>query len=444
MKPTAKDIRASHFVLIGIFITLFLQLIAHYQLIHCLFYGTSEVTNIYRGFAWAPLFLVVLRHPLFVINNLRRFPKYWSSLICFFSLMTVLGLVVGFFNYQELRYFFGDLLRFVVPWIALFYASLASRLLAEHRGIKALVPYLLFLTWLAAMDAGITLFLGLKGLGNHISTYLFVFLVPWGLLWNFSGGAIRAIPLSAFFTTMALVATIVSSKRTNFLVFGASIALSLLMLAVFRDFGSKLRVLLGAGILATLLMTFPLAQSGRFVDVLILNASENIRQITTVLMGDHKDNSWLFRENEVANVVDYYESERGLYNKIIGIGFGGEVPMPHFCGDNTLSGQMHHVHKTFWLYYLRHGYIGIIMLALFSLLVIVVPLIQLFIFKSNTATIVWIYASCRCLSAFSGNIMMEEVDIPLCAALTIGCLRASQLKISMHRKIPMPISDLSV
>ena len=366
----------------------------------------------FRALASGPIFLAVVPY---LNARVVRIASRWVPMVMLFVIVTVLGLCLGWLNHLEARYFFGDFLRFLTPWVTFFLCLQAFTTLAFAQGPLALLHYYHFFVVLAVVDACATVVVGYLYPGLHVSNWFLMFGVAWALLDN-RRGSLLTLPVLA----LCIVAAIMSAKRANLFLVAFTFVGSLLYFPVcLRRAPPNLGrtcAALGAAVLFVLMSGSASSRTGLVQSA--LNTGEEVVEIVT---GDY-DRSYQFRVNEVANIVDFYHRNTGWL--ATGLGFGCEIPMRYETSPPTVtpSGNMHHVHKGFWAYLLRNGLLGVALLATFSLTVVCMSfsLNKVDLRVRNQVVVCLVYALGRLVAAYGGNLMLEELDLPVVAALAYG------------------------
>lgn len=366
----------------------------------------------FRVLAWAPIILAVI--PYLNARVVRMAPR-WGAMLALFVIVTALGLCLGWINHLEARYFFGDFLRFFMPWFTFFLCLQAFTTVAAVQGARPLFGYYEFFLVMAVLDACATVFAAYLYPGLHVSNWFFMFGVAWALLDDRRGSLLTLSVLA-----LCVVAAIMSGKRTNLFLMAFTFVGSLLYFPVCLRRSPPNLGRTSAIVVAAVL--FVLASRGSFSRTgLVQSALNTGEQLVHILGGDY-DRSYQFRVNEVANVRDfYYRNTRWLAT---GLGFGCEIPMLHDAGPMaaTPSGNMHHVHKGFWVYLLRNGLLGVGLLAAFSLTFVFTSLSvnKVDLRVRNQVMVCLVYALGRIAAAYGGNLMLEDLDLPVLAALAYG------------------------
>jgi hypothetical protein len=395
--------------------SLFVQSLAIYHSIYIIIVSAGAVVPlVYRTLAWAPLFVIcamyvnsrqsaALRKRLQAEN-----PGLRKLLVRLFGFVFGLGVLFGLINFNEARYFWGDLLRFIVPWMALYVGIWAFSSLAATSGAGALTTVVDGLAVLALVEALVTIGLGYAFRGHHISTLFFVFGVGWALLQHRRSGLVSTGVLAA-----CVLATMLCSKRTTIvLVLYSALASGICLFWLRKSYWVIGRS--AAICLALLVYLLVAADDNEAVE----HGARIAGQASNILLGEGSRDSMEYRENEIRNIRAFYSVGDNLLWLATGCGFGCEVPSPFWEGvDETPSGNMHHVHNGFWIYLLRHGVPGIALLLVFAFMALIVPLTRLRGPYGAEIAMCLIFVSARLVSLYAGNIMLEDLDIPLVAAV---------------------------
>jgi len=366
----------------------------------------------FRVLAWSPIFLAVVPY---LNGRVVRIASRWKPILVLFVIVTVLGLTLGWLNHREARYFFGDFLRFFVPWVTFFLCLQAFTTIAFVQGPRPLLRYFDLFLAVAVFDACVTVAAGYFYPNLHVSNWFFMFGVAWALL-DDRRGSLVTLPVLA----LCIVAAIMSAKRTNLFLVAITFLGSLLYFPIcLRRAPPNLGrtcAIVGAAVLFVLMSG---SRSER--TSLVQSALNTGQQLVNIIGGDY-DRSYQFRVNEVANVVDFYHRNTGWL--ATGLGFGCEIPMLHDAGPMaaTPSGNMHHVHKGFWVCLLRNGLLGVGLLAVFSLTIVRMcfSLNKVDLLVRNQVVVCLVYALGRIAAAYGGNLMLEDLDLPVVAALAYG------------------------
>lgn len=367
----------------------------------------STPDSFYRGL---PLLVALAAGLAFVFlkHRWKPMPTGLSALAVLFAISTVSSLTLASIYCYSPKYLVGDFLRFSAPWLTLFLSYQSFLAIREHRGLAGLERWYNRLAIVAFFDAAMTIGFGLMYYGGHISNYFFMFLIGWVILRRSNDGVLVNVVLG-----LVLVATIASTKRTNFAL--TPLAILLAIWFQWARGGHVLRLcmtLIGVSA-AALSAQVIFAQYSGNVD-LVETCQRTFEKLYDVVLEGNHDRSYGLRMNEVRNLTAYFESHPG--DLALGIGFGGEIPMRYETGNDTPSGNMHHVHKGYWLYLLRNGILGVVLLGGF----VWVSTAGLLLAKSPRPLITAscaVYAVTRVVASFGGNLMMEDLDLPLVVGL---------------------------
>jgi hypothetical protein len=335
-------------------------------------------------------------------------PKGWGLMLVGFLSTTGISFVTATESCYQFRYFAGDFLRFSAPWLTLFLSYWAFATIRREHGLDALLVWYDRLALVALLDAAITAGFGLAFFGCHISNWFFIFLVGWAILNNrYSELTTNLVLMAVLFTTA------MSAKRTNFVLLAAAIVAAMVV-KILRG-GSVFRVAFSLlGMMLVGLGAQVLVQSYTGGQSIVAIGDKIMRDVNEIVVNGNTDNSYQIRLNEVENIRSYFTTHPA--DMVFGIGFGGEIPQVYDSGFPTDSGNMHHAHKGWWLYLLRNGFLGVALLAVFTWMCTwglysapsPAPL--------ATAACA-IYGGTRIVAAFTGNLMMEDLDLPLVIGL---------------------------
>lgn len=331
------------------------------------------------------------------------------SLLFFTSTLASVWMAAS--NCLNTKYFFGDSLRFIAPWLTLILSCQSFTLIRRRQGAAGLLRWYHALAAVALLDALITAGFGLKYYGYHISNWFYIFLIGWVVLRQRSVGTSGNLVLG-----LVLLATVASGKRTNFALVAFALVAAMALLVQRGGKMSRLcvtvAVMLTAGASAQLL--FAQYSRGEGLIEVCQRVFEKMNEI--VIEGNH-DRSYELRVNETRNVTAHFEKHP--YDIVLGVGFGGEVPLIYNTGTQTPSGNMHHVHKGYWLYLLRNGLLGVVLLAGF-----VWTSTGALLMANSSARLITascaLYSATRIIAAFGGNLMMEDLDLPLVTGLGLA------------------------
>jgi len=335
-------------------------------------------------------------------------PGGWGLMLAACLLSTATSIVMALETCYEFKYFAGDFLRFSAPWLTLYLSYWAFATIRREQGLAGVLVWYDRLALVALLDAAIATAFGLAFFGCHISNNFFIFLIGWAILND------RYRELTTNLVLMGvLVAMVLSGKRTTLVLFAFSVVMTLFMRLLRGRNAFRTAVnLAGMALVGVGAQLIVETYTGGHSLVSIVERLSN--EVTKNVLAGDTDNSYQSRLNEVENIRAYFKANPA--ELMFGIGFGGEIPQLYNAGEPTASGNMHHAHKGWWLYLLRNGYLGVALLAVFS--------------WSSTWRLLWapseaplvtascaIYASCRVVAALSGNLMMEELDLPLVVGL---------------------------
>ena len=366
----------------------------------------------FRALAWSPILLAMVAY---LNARVVRVASRWKPILALFMIVTLLGLSLGWLNHRETRYFFGDFLRFLMPWVTFFLSLQALTTLAFSQGRRPLLRYFDLFLALAVFDACVTMVAGYLYPGLHVSNWFFMFGVAWALMDDRHGSLVTLSVLA-----LCIVAAIMSAKRANLFLVAFTFVGSLLYFPIcLRRVPPNLGRTCAIVVIAVLFVLTSRSGSGRAG--LVQSALNTGRQLANAVRGDY-DRSYQFRANEVANIRDFYRDNRRWL--ATGLGFGCEIPMIHNTGPlaATASGNMHHVHKGFWVYLLRNGLLGVALLAAFSVTIAQMSfsLNKVDLRVRNQVVACLTYALGRIIAAYGGNLMLENLDLPVVAALAYG------------------------
>jgi len=369
--------------------------------------ATPDVT--YRG--------AILLTPLAVLicftlgdHPCMKLPQGFGLMIGLFLVSSVMSVAMSSIMCLETKYLIGDSLRFVGPWLTLFISYQSFRVIRQHAGTGALIVWYDRLAYLAIFDALVTIGFGQAFFGWHISNWFYIFLVGWVILSE------RHSDLTTnFLIAVVLYATAVSQKRTNFVIVFVALILAVFLRILYGRHIFRLCLTIAGLLLAALLaqaaLTYFTGQES-LIDVYV----RIFQGISVIVIEGEVDNSYGYRINEVLNIQSFFS--QSPWKLGFGVGFGGEIPMLYDTGPQaaTSHGNMHHAHKGYWIYLLRNGCCGLLLLATFAWQASV-GLIK----SRSSAPLITascaVYAVTRLVGSFGGNLMLEDFDLPLVVGL---------------------------
>jgi hypothetical protein len=398
---------------------------------------------IFRVLAWIPIVFALIFDRGYSPEGNAKSNEWWS-LFGLFLIVLFLSTVVGLVHFQEWRYFTGDLLRFALSWTILFISLRAVTNLVRLRKFSAILQYMDWLVLISVGDAIVIIYYGYNYTGHRISNWLFIFGIIWSVLQQKRN---KLITSSVFF--ICVIAAAICSKRTNFFIAIFSILSCYFVLALYKKFKIFTSSILIVCSLGTLVYFVPfiLYRQSDVVERATLNAPIIASDLISIASESKTDISVEYRKNEIRNIEAYFHTDYNVLWTLTGLGFGCEIPMLYQCDTPTsTSGNMHHVHVAPWCYFLRNGVLGLILFVLFAWKVLR-QTFQHFKRKDTIEAYIFsIYIIGRLIHGFTGNVMLEDIDLPLFVAFSHAYLirRKVDVDVVQHRAPSLALSTRSV
>jgi hypothetical protein len=247
-----------------------------------------------------------------------------------------------------------------------------------------------------------------------------VYGIIWGMLRTDAGLSQRA-----GVTLASLAAAALEGKRTTLAMSGIAVAGSCVWLIMTGQSRQVIRcgvcVLVGLAVGACFIDF-----ESEFAQMIQLQLSGGFETLLSSASGNEVDETLDFRYNEIRIITDHFTAANPIWS-VTGLGFGAEIS-PGWLdigGSYTASGNLHHAHNSFAIYFLRHGLAGVSLLIWFIITVIFAPRGSLRSPWADTCIIVWLFALTLLMAGYTGNLMMEHLDLPMMAGLLLVLTQAN-------------------
>lgn len=383
----------------------------------------AEMSMVLRALGWSPLLLAVIVY----VHRSARLPTLPNAVrrLCWLSgLVFMIGVALAPTHASRFYYVASDLTRFSTAWIGFFLLATAFESIRRTEGTPGLVKYVDAYMWVALFDAVLTIALGLRYWGAHFSTGTFVYGLVWsmvrqrGALWKLQG----AFAICAF-------AAVVEGKRTTMVMAALAIAGSSAWLVASRAGGRMLASISAAGLLA-LVSLFLVPSDSRLVAELKEKVISGYEKLSEIALRGEEDRTLEYRYNEIRAIHAHFSHPGRAGWCLTGLGFGAEINpgMLNIGGGHASKGMMHHAHNSFAVYFLRNGLLGWILLATFIACCLLLPVPGLRGPYRDSTACCWIFVGLLLVAGYTGNLMLESVELPFVAALAITLGRDQRTK----------------
>ncbi len=368
----------------------------------------------FRALGWSPLLLAAVLY----VHRSARLPHLTPSaarLFWFSGLVFAVGVVLSPTHAARFYHVASDVARYSTAWIGFFLLIIAFESIRKTEGLPGLVKYVDAYMWVALLDAALTIALGLRYWGAHFSTGTFVY----GLVWSLVRQTGSLWKLQGVFAVCAFAA-VVEGKRTTMVMAALAIAGSSVWLIVSRAGGRMLASIVAAGILA-LIGLFIVPSDSRLVSELQEKVISGYEKLSGIALHGEEDRTLEFRHNEIRAIYAHFSHPGRAGWCITGLGFGAEINpgMLDIGGANSSNGMMHHAHNAFAVYFLRNGLLGWILLTSFIVCCLLTPLPGLRGTYRDAIVCCWVFMCLLLVAGYTGNLMMESIELPFTAALAM-------------------------
>lgn len=371
----------------------------------------------------------------------RRLPRPWYVLALCFSAALLVGTTVGGIKVAVGSslplYYIGDGLKFISSWLSfLSVSALAYLLCKDDDGGKERYRLIRLCLILAVVEAAAVVILAAR-LDYWQKIHLgAASAIGFGLLYAPSGTLVRVLVL-----LLGLSAAALSGKRAGLalpiIAVGATVLVmmprAILLAGKARSLNkAHLRAFIVTAsvviICSFLISMFGDRFSSRFETMyqsLLTFVSE---KLTGVEVTDQSMNS---RYAEMDNIRQFYADHP--LQVILGCGFGAETPMYKDSGVLGVDGRMHHVHAGWWVYLLRNGLLGVLLLLIYFFITIRTALIGI---RYGIPTSPWLFflLICQAAASYKSNTMLDSIEftIPVLFGATLAALHQRSLRYSKH------------
>lgn len=383
----------------------------------------------------------------------RRLPSPWHVLALYSSAVLLIGAIVGgikvAIDSSLLLYYIGDGLKFMSSWLSfLTVAALAYLLCKEDDSGKESRRLVRLCLILAVVEA-----LSIAALAARLDYWQKIHLgsasaIGFGLLYAPSGTLVRVLVL-----LLGLSAAALSGKRAGLaLPLIAATATVLVMMP-----GTILRAGMTRSLKKAHLRAFLVVASVIIAGSVSINMFGDrfssrydtmyqslLTFVTEKFAGvEVTDQSMNSRYAEMDNIRQFY-SDHPL-QVILGGGFGAETPMYEDTGVVAVDGRMHHVHAGWWVYLLRNGVIGVLLLLIYFAVTARIALTGI---RYGIPTSPWLFflLICQAAASYKSNTMLDSIEftIPVLLGATLAALYRRSLRYAgnSHHRIP-PMSGRS-
>lgn len=381
----------------------------------------ADMSMVLRGLGWTPLLLATIVY----IHRSARLPKLPTAIrrLCWLSgLVFAVGVALSPTHAAKFYYIASDLTRFSTAWIGFFLLATAFESIRRTEGTPGLVRYVDTYMWVALLDAVLTIALGLRYWGAHFSTGTFVY----GLVWSIVRQSGPLWKLQSVFAICAFAA-VVEGKRTTMVMAALAIAGSSAWLVVSRAGGRMLASLSAAGLIALAGLFLVPAESRLIVELQekIINGYE---KLSGIAFRGEEDRTLEYRYNEIRAIYAHFSHPGRAGWCVTGLGFGAEINpgMLKIGGGHSSNGMMHHAHNAFAIYFLRNGLLGWILLATFIMYCLLLPVPGLRESHRDSTACCWLFLGLLLVAGYTGNLMLESVELPFIAALAMTLGRSAR------------------
>lgn len=383
----------------------------------------AEMSMALRALGWSPLLLAVIVY----IHRSGRLPKlptaigrlFWLS-----GLVFAVGVALSPTHAAKFYHVASDLTRFSTAWIGFFLLTAAFESIRRTEGTPGLVKYVDAYMWVALLDAVLTIALGLRYWGAHFSTGTFVYGLVWsivrqrGSLWKLQG----VFAICAF-------AAVIEGKRTTMVMAALAIAGSSAWLIVSRAGGRMLASISAAGLLALIGLLLVPAESRLIVELQekVVNGYE---KLSGIALHGEEDRTLEYRHNEIRAIHAHFSHPGRAGWCLTGLGFGAEINpgILNIGSGNSSNGMMHHAHNAFAVYFLRNGLLGWTLLATFIVYCLLLPIPGLRESYRDSTACCWLFLGLLLVAGYTGNLMLESVELPFVAALAMTLGRSGSVR----------------
>ena len=271
------------------------------------------------------------------------------------------------------------------------------------------------LALLAAIDAAVTILFSTSFWGYKISTTLHLYGVGWALFGLHHGRARKQI----FVCVICIAAAIMGGKRGNLVAMPLAAIATYVVIYARGGVKAASRVFLTVAGLALVLAAIVISSQyvNRWKSASTSVRERYFRNVDTVMSlassGRNEETSYGGRLDEALVVKRHFE-ETPMYF-LVGAGFGATAKVRH--DDHTIGskipGRMHQVHIGWVAYVFRCGLLGLVLYAGFFLR----NLHRASRMDIHYMGPVMYYIFVMLVLSFKGNILLEDVSLPIVAAL---------------------------
>ncbi len=154
-------------------------------------------------------------------------------------------------------------------------------------------------------------------------------------------------------------------------------------------------------------------------DIILEKSSSTLNSLKSIFLENESDESFESRIKEYENIKLFFMDNQHLI--LFGGGFGVSIPMIYNTGIPTKDNKMHHVHISWYLYLLRNGWAGLLLLISFWLLTFY-HILKSFKLKyfDNRKIIIAVWLLISFMNMFKGNVLIGDIIVPFFSALLIN------------------------
>jgi len=362
-----------------------------------------------------------------------KLPTGWTLLFSLAFCLFLAGAITGVFRGNSLNFFVGDIYRYGLTWVSLyFYVCCACGLVKSGRQ-DTIYKFLDAMVILAVTDSLYTLVIVYKFPLSEMR--ISMFMPFYGLCWAlFQSHRSKIQSILCFVLCMA--GLLVGGKRGNLVTLVVLSPMILIFFSIYviniRNIKTKFTKYAPAFAAVILLFSIISLVIGPHVATSSSGSTVNayMQRITRVfsayklLYGKEEDASWQARRSEWQTVTSYIGGRAEYW--LFGAGFGAEVEPIGLRVTTTESGKMHHVHTSWFLYFLRNGVFGVLLCGLFWVRIFVLMLRKHSATYLNWFFMVMIMFMFMFIGSFKGNVLIGDNFTTLIAGFLVGMSQLSQ------------------